>query len=234
MSYAAFYESFIQHPLLLWAAALVGLWVALSRRGLSSSVRWFCLALATVSVVDAWLTSNQVPGIGPLRGAAASFVPLAFVLIGDFRYFLFIESAQSDGRIAVSPKGLARACAWTLLVPLGAQFLVAALGAEQPRVLFFVYEALFVFLSVSVAALYLPRHSHALRWTKSVTLFVIGYYGLWAVADAIILGTGADTGFLLRVLPNALYYGGLVPVIAWTAPLSLDAPSRRRSREPSA
>ena len=49
-------------------------------------------------------------------------------------------------------------------------------------------------------------------------MFVIGYYGLWAAADAIILTTGADMGFLLRVLPNALYYGGFVPVVAWTAP----------------
>ena len=48
--------------------------------------------------------------------------------------------------------------------------------------------------------------------------FVIGYYALWASADAIILASGADVGFLLRVVPNALYYGGLVPVIAWTAP----------------
>ena len=233
MSYAAFYHSFIQHPLLLWAAALLGLWIALSRRGLSSSVRWFCLALASLSVLDAWLTSNQVLGIGPLRGAAASFVPLAFVLIGDFRYFLFVESARSDGRITVGRKGLARACAWTLLVPLSAQLVVTAVGSAEPRVLFFVYEVLFVLVSVSVAALYLPSHSDALRWTQSVTLFVLGYYGLWATADAILLGTGADAGFLLRVLPTALYYGGLGPVIALTAPLSLREPSRRHSHQPS-
>jgi hypothetical protein len=51
-----------------------------------------------------------------------------------------------------------------------------------------------------------------------VSLYVIGYYALWAGADAIILTSGADTGFLLRVLPNALYYGGFVPVVAWAAP----------------
>jgi hypothetical protein len=51
-----------------------------------------------------------------------------------------------------------------------------------------------------------------------VTRFVIAYYALWAAADALILTMGADAAFLLRVLPNVLYYGGLVPAIAWTAP----------------
>jgi len=216
--YAEFYDSFIQHPLLLWAAALLGLLIALSRRGLSRSVRWFCVALAILSLLDAWLTTTHILGIGSLTGAAASLVPLAFVLIGDFRYFFFIESARSDGTLAASARGLARACAWTLVVPLGSQLVITALGSDDPRVLFLVYEMLFVFLSVGIAALYLPRHTDALRWTRRVTLFVIGYYGLWAAADAIILTAGADMGFLLRVLPNALYYGGFVPVIAWAAP----------------
>lgn len=218
MIYAEFYDSFIQHPLLLWAAALLGLLVALSRRGLSRSVRWFCIALTILSLLDAWLTTTRILGIGSLTGAVASLVPLAFVLVGDFRYFFLIESARSDGTLAASARGLARACAWTLVVPLGSQLVITALGSDDPRVLFLVYEILFVFLSVGIAALYLPRHTDAPRWTRRVTLFVIGYYGLWAAADAIILTTGADMGFLLRVLPNALYYGGFVPVVAWTAP----------------
>lgn len=218
MSYAAFYDSFIQHPLLLWAAALLGLAIALSRGGLSRSVRWFCVALTILSLFDAWLTTTEVPGIGPLSGAAASLVPLAFVLLGDFRYFVFIESARSDGTVAATFRGLLRACAWTVLVPVGSQLLVLALDSDEPRVLFLVYEALFVVLSFAISALYLPRHADALGWTRRVTRFVIGYYVLWAAADAIILATGADLGFLLRVVPNAFYYGGLVPVIAWAAP----------------
>lgn len=218
MSYAAFYDSFIQHPLLLWAAALLGLAIALSRSGLSRSVRWFCVALTILSLFDAWLTTTEVPGIGRLSGAAASLVPLAFVLLGDFRYFVFIESARSDGTVAATFRGLLRACAWTALVPVGSQLLVVALDSDEPRVLFLVYEALFVVVSFAISALYLPRHADALGWTRRVTRFVIGYYVVWAAADAIILATGADLGFLLRVVPNALYYGGLAPVIAWTAP----------------
>ncbi|MDH3652769.1 MAG: hypothetical protein OEN21_00735 [Myxococcales bacterium] len=220
MSYAEFYDSFLQHPLLLWAGAIFGLLLALSRPSLSATVRRYCVALATISLLDAWLTANDVPGIGPLTGAAASFVPLAFVLIGDFRFFLFIESAKPDGTVATSPGAWMRASAWTLLVPTGSQLIVFALGPNEPRVLFFVYEALFVLLSIGLARVYLPRRSGPLKWTQRVTRFVIAYYALWAVADAVILTTGEDVGFLLRVLPNVLYYGGLVPAIAWAAPIA--------------
>ena len=219
MSYAEFYDSFIQHPLLLWGAALLGLLIALSRPGLSRSTRWFCVALTALALCDAWLTTTHVPGIGPLTGAAASLVPLTFVLLGDFRYFFFIESAQPDGALAPNLRGIAKACAWTLVVPLASQLVIAAGGSDDARVLFFVYETLFVFLLLAVSAFYLPRGDGALPWTRRTTSFVIGYYALWAAADGIILATHNDLGFLLRTIPNGLYYGGLVPVIAWTAQL---------------
>lgn len=218
MRYAEFYESFVQHPLLLWGAALVGLVVALSRPGLSGTVRAYCVALAAISLFDAWLTSDQVVGIGTLSGASASVVPLTFVLVGDFRYFLFVESAKPNGTLCTSAESFARASAWTLLVPLASQLVVLAMGSNQPRILFLIYEMLFVMVSIGIGRVYLPRRSGALRWTRRVTRFVIAYYALWAAADALILTIGADAAFLLRVLPNVLYYGGLVPAIAWTAP----------------
>jgi hypothetical protein len=221
VSYPELYDSFLQHPLLLWAAAILGLWLALSRRDLSRSVRGFCIALTTISLADAWLTTTDVPGIGPLEGIAATLVPLGFVLLGDFRYFLFIEIARPDGTLVSSPAAVARACGWTLAVPLTSQLIVRALGSDDSRVLFLVYETLFVFLSLGIARLYLPRRRDVVRWTRRVTAFVIAYYALWASADAIILATGADLGFLLRALPNVLYYGGLVPAIAWAAPRTL-------------
>ena len=48
--------------------------------------------------------------------------------------------------------------------------------------------------------------------------FVLLYYGLWAAADVILLATRADLGFALRVVPNLLYYGGLIAAIGWFAP----------------
>jgi hypothetical protein len=44
------------------------------------------------------------------------------------------------------------------------------------------------------------------------------YYTLWGTADAVILATGSDVGFGLRVLPNLLYYGGFVAAVVWLAP----------------
>ncbi|MGB8329231.1 MAG: hypothetical protein WCE62_03820 [Polyangiales bacterium] len=219
MSYAEFYDSFVQHPLLLWIAALVGLLVALSRRGLARSVRWYCVVLAIVSALDAWLTSARVAGLGPLPGAAATFVPLAFVLIGDFRYFLFVESAQPNGSLAIRVGPWARACVWTFVVPIASQVLTMTFGSDDPRFLFLIYETLFVVLSIGIIGFYLPGRSDALRWTRLVTGFVMGTYALWALADATILTVEADMGFLIRVLPNVLYYGGLGPVLAWTAPV---------------
>lgn len=225
MTYAEFYDSFVQHPLLLWVAAILGLGLALARRGLSVSVRRFCVALTVVSLADAWLTTTHVPGIGLLSGSIATVVPLAFVLIGDFRYFLFIESARADGTLRFDMPSLARALAWTLVVPITSQVVTAMLGSSDPRMLFFIYETLFVLLAVGISSRYLARHGGNPKWARRVTAFVIGYYVLWAGADAIILTTGADVGFLLRVIPNILYYGGLVPWIAWTAPAAT-APRR--------
>ncbi|MFZ1865090.1 MAG: hypothetical protein WAU39_12765 [Polyangiales bacterium] len=218
MSFEQLYASPIQHPWLLWASALLGLLVALSKRGLSRQVRAFCVALTVLSLLDAWLTADSVLGVGPLEGVAASLVPLLFVLLGDFRYFFLIEAARADGTLAVGRTTVAIAAAWTSVVPIGSQLVVHAIGSEEPRVLFLVYETLFVMLSLGLYAAYLPRHARAVRWTRRVTLFVLIYYGSWAFADAVILHSSADAGFLVRMLPNVLYYGGFVPAVAWTAP----------------
>jgi hypothetical protein len=218
VSYADFYSSFLQHPLLLWLAAIVGLAIALSRPRVSRDVRRFAVAVSVLSILDAWLSANHVLGIGRLSGPIASLLPLAFVLIGDFRFFLFVELAQPEGTLLVTRTGLLKAVLWTLLVPAVAQLLTDLSGSENPRVLFLIYEALFVALLMGFFRYYLPTSTKAHRWVRRVTGFVLLYYGLWAAADAIILATRADTGFLLRVVPNVFYYGGLAPLIVWTAP----------------
>ena len=64
----------------------------------------------------------------------------------------------------------------------------------------------------------LRRHpnARALPWVRRVTRFVIFYYLLWATADVLILVAG-DVGYLLRVVPNVLYYSGLIAAIGWYA-----------------
>ena len=81
--------------------------------------------------------------------------------------------------------------------------------------MFLVYEIAFFLLTLAL----LKWHSRlkATPWLRKVSLFVLVYYGLWATADAIILTTESDLGFALRVVPNVLYYGGLIAMMGWAA-----------------
>jgi hypothetical protein len=214
--FAAFYASAWQHPIALWLAALAGAAVCLARRDLDPSVRRYGLALSALSLADAWLTSSHVFGIGALPASLASAVPLIFVLAGDFRYLLLWEVATPDGAIGIRPgplRRIARAAALTLVVPILAQL---ATAGREPRVLFFVYEV--AFCALTLALLRWHPDARALPWVRSVSHFVLLYYGLWASADAIVLATGSDLGYALRVIPNLLYYGGLIAAIALLAP----------------
>jgi hypothetical protein len=222
--FAGFYASFLQHPLLLWIGALAAIAFCRFRRGIRPEVRFFCTALGLLALCDAWLTSNDVVGIGTLPESLATVVPLAFVLLGDFRFFLFLSAATEDGRLVFGAKRVAAAVAWTVVVPISNQVVLALLptqsGRDSGRVMFLVYETLFVCLALALIRWH-PR-VRAQRWLWSVSWFVVLYYLLWASADAILLFAGLDVGFALRVLPNLLYYGGLIAFIAATAPRVAD------------
>jgi hypothetical protein len=211
--FEAFYQSAYQHPIGLWLAAGLAGAYALTRHGLSPCLRRYCRALVALSVADAWLTAQHVYGLGPLPAALADAVPLGFVLAGDYRYLLLLAAARPGGELTLDARSALSAAALTLVVPLLSQLVVSALPEAQSgaRVLFLVYELAFAAL---VLALMRWHPSRAVAWTRPVSRFVLLYYALWASADAVLLVTGADAGFALRVLPNLLYYGGLIAVIA--------------------
>ena len=211
--FEAFYASAWQHPIALWLAALAGAAVCLARRDLHASVRRYGLALTALSLADAWLTANHVFGIGALAAPLASGVPLFFVLAGDFRYLLLWEAATPDGAIAIRAAGLGRSALLTAIVPILAQLTSAE---RDPRVLFLVYELSFCALTAALVRWH--PNARALPWVRSVSRFVLLFYGLWAAADILLLATGTDLGYALRVIPNLLYYGGLVAAIARLAP----------------
>lgn len=213
--FEAFYASPLQHPLLLWAAAAAATAWAVTRPGLAPELRRYCLALGALSLADAWLSANHVYGFGRLEGAAARAVPLFFVLAGDFRYLLLLGAARADGSLALGPRPALAALGLTLAVPALSPLVVRALPAGEPRVLFLVYELSFFALTL-VLLRWHPGHRRA-PWLRAVSRLVLLYYGLWATADAVILAAGpavSDAGFLLRVAPNVLYYGGLIAGIA--------------------
>lgn len=211
--FEAFYAGPVQHPVLLWAAALIGGAWCWTRPGIDPSLRRYGLALALLSLADAWLTANHVYGIGSLEGRAASLVPLFFVLAGDFRFLLLLGIGTASGGLAWSVARVLAAAGLTAIVPLLSQGIVALLpeSSHGSRVLFLVYESAFFLLT----ALLLRVHPNlrAAPWLRGVGRFVLLYYGLWAAADGILILTGSDLGYLLRIVPNVLYYGGLIAVI---------------------
>jgi hypothetical protein len=216
--FEAFYDSAWQHPIALWIAAAAGAVVLLAERDLHASVRRYGLALVALSAIDAWLTANHVLGIGTLPASLAGIVPLFFVLAGDFRVLLLWDATTRDGMIAVTPRGLARTVGLTLIVPLFTQLVVTWLPSAhaRPRVSYLVYEL--SFCALALALLRWHPHARALPWARAVNRFALLYYALWAAADLLLLATGSDLGFALRVIPNLLYYGGVPAVIARAVP----------------
>ena len=90
------------------------------------------------------------------------------------------------------------------------------------RVMYLVYELTFICMAFTYGAIVLlPRLASVddkiARWLKWVLGFQLcGYVG-WALCDLIIL-SGYDVGHALRILPNAMYYAGFIPIVYFTVP----------------
>jgi hypothetical protein len=224
-----FYASFTQQPILLWVAALAGLVVVVLRTRVPRSVRVFCLAFGLLPFFDAWLTADDVAGFGALGPLASAVVPTFFVIVGDTRALLVFECATDDGEIPLSRAGVLRAALWSLVVPVASALLRAALPDVPWRM-----RVVFLFYEVAFAALVTARFrlgagkERAPGWTRPVVRYVLVYYVLWALADVMILA-GLDAGYLVRVVPNVLYYGGLLAMVSLAAP----APKRSLASSPS-
>jgi hypothetical protein len=168
--------------------------------------------------VRAWAVVFAVETIvDPLAIVAAGVSMLPFVLLGDFRVFLLLLGVLEPARPL--PGTIARAAAWTLLVPAASLILYrlaqAAAGPLPEQVLWLFYECAFVLLALWWGVRLVPaRRPRAEGFLRAVLTYVAVYYGLWAVADVLIL-SGWDGGWAVRVIPNQLYYAFWVPVV-WT------------------
>jgi hypothetical protein len=220
--FEAFYQSAWQHPGLLFAACALGALVVFQQRArVDMTVRHYAIALVVLAVLDAWLTSNDIPLVGALPGVLATAIPVAFVILGDLRYLLLAEVMTDSGELRFPAAAFARAIAWSLLVPVLAQLVVRfVLYSTEGRVLFLTYETLFFALILARLPYTRARlgDGAAFRWHRKLDALALGWYGTWILADVLILGFDLDVGYLARVVPNVLYYGALPAVLVRAAP----------------
>jgi hypothetical protein len=208
------YASTWHHPVLFWAVGAPLLVYFLRKwSGQPGTPQWDFLRLFAVVfqieiLADAWLTSpwSLLP--------ASSAVSVTFVILGDLRFFVLLERFSFPDRIH---RWTASALVLSFIVPLAS---IPAQSFWSGRVLFLIYELAFLVLAAVIRFLVLPRRaidSSIRSWLVRLTNFEMIQYATWAFADVIIL-LGADVGFLVRLIPNTMYYAAFVPFACFSAP----------------
>ncbi len=210
------YHSVYHHPLVTWAAGAVVLAVLLASRVPRRGFLGVALLVFELEIMlDAWLTG----GLKPFADDAtiATVTALTFVVLGDLRYFVLLERyGREDG---VRPtRWLLYPLVYALVVPL-ASSVARWLWPGNFRALFLTYELMFAALALGIRFAVLPRREARCsaprqRFLVRLTHFEIAQYLLWASADVVIL-LGVDAGYLLRLIPNLMYYVAFVPFAWW-------------------
>ena len=156
------------------------------------------------TMLDAVATGPLAEAIGP--GAVRTALGLVFVLLGDFRIWWLVFGLAGRSR-ALRPALFATAAvpasAW-----LAAKVLAAVFGPLPDQALWLLHESVFCALATAISR----RQTD--RFARAVLAYAAVYYALWAAADVLILA-GVDAGWLLRCIPNQLYYGFSVPFVWW-------------------
>jgi hypothetical protein len=225
-SWRAFYQSELQGvwallpvPVLLIAHLLAS---PRARRLAEASpegrfVHAWSLLFAAETLLDPLVGGKLVPMLGA-PGWLATAALLVFVLLGDFRvYWLVFALALRDAR-----RGAWLAAAATPAVPLLAfagDRLAGAFAADASGLrIWLLHELLFTGVALWLRGGFLPRRVNdpgRLRFLRAVCAYVILYYALWAACDALWMAARLDLAWLLRVLPNQLYYAFFVPFVWW-------------------
>ena len=158
-----------------------------------------------------------------MHETTASLVMFGFVWLGDFRVLVLVFTLGRPGG-AAGAIPLRRAAAWTCGVPILAGACYGALAWRIPdlpgQTLWMLYELGFLALVLFVRQRMLgaeggisPERAHAAGMLRAATLYVAIYYGLWLLADLLIVVGGFDWGWGIRIVPNQLYYAFWVPFV---------------------
>jgi hypothetical protein len=225
-TFEAFYKSDLQGVYaLLVVPAMFLAYLALGARSApsrgvvpdaASFVRAWAIVFSLETMLDPIATGPLPRWLGIADSWMATAILVCFVLLGDFRVLLLVvRLARSTGSLAAAA---GTAAAWTLVVPVGALTVNAALAAVIPDLpgqsIWLVYELGFAGLAIYFRFFWVPRYVEpgARRaYLGDVIEYALGYYLLWAAADVLILIAGLDAGWGLRVIPNQLYYSFTVP-----------------------
>jgi hypothetical protein len=221
----AIYDAPWHHPGIAWIAAVfAALAFARKQRFL---LGWFCVFLL-VTVADAFFTG----ALSPVPAKHAWIAGVVFVILGDLRFFLLAERysrGRLDRRAAITAVGL------SLIVPVITEVvrrLVPLVGAT-PRLTYLLYEVLFLLLALAARFVVYPSRLLGVvpgpvrQWVLSIATFEIVQYGLWIVADLLLLA-GVEWALVFRIVPNTLYYAVFLPFVVLRAPAGAwgELPSR--------
>lgn len=210
----AIYNSPLHHPLASWlATAALGVWLWRRGQTLAPALRWFLALFCAEIALDALWTGgwSPVPADHPLSQPVA----ILFVILGDYRFFALGELQRHPGA-----RGWLQGLAWTMVVPVlhGLCIRTWPTVFADLRVVFLAYE---VAQAAVVALWWQQRGQHLVgpqrQWLAAVTVFEVTQYILWASADVVIL-SGAEAGYGLRLVPNLMYYAGFLACVAYFAP----------------
>jgi hypothetical protein len=217
------YQSAWQHPGIAVAGFALVL-AASARRGAvlagRPDRRLLLVVLEAAILVDAFFTGALSPL--PSSSAAAERVGALFAVLGDARFFYLVLR-----QTAVAARRRVPAIALSLVAALAVPAIAFAARSAapdlflQPNRLYLLYEAMFAALAAALLAVVARGRpavpSPVRRWLAALCAFELVQYGLWVVADGVIVA-GADAGYGLRVIPNALYYAAFVPFAVLSAP----------------
>ncbi|HEY8517262.1 MAG TPA: hypothetical protein VIS07_17265 [Candidatus Binatia bacterium] len=247
-----FYKSDVQAVYLLWVVPLAFLvYLFLTQQGWRASpaardqdavfVRAYAWLFTFETLLDSFATTPLVRWLGVADGPVGTVVMIAFVLLGDFRV-LFLLQRLARPRLGMQ-QVIAESALWTLPVPLVAvviDWLLRTVAGPLPaQTIWLVYEIAFVVFALFIRQVLLPdwlegARGPRLAYLQTVTTYVAAYYSLWAISDVIVLILGLDVGWLLRVVPNQLYYAFYVPFVYfwffWSSDQAATSTSTQASR----
>jgi mono/diheme cytochrome c family protein len=177
--------------------------------------------------LDAWING----ALSPIPPGSRTVFEITFIVLGDWRFFLFFERYSMGG---LNAERWFRALLTACITPLLALGLLVATPELNMRVLFLFFECVMFTIVLIFKFVILPRRRVADAGNQSfvaaLTRFELLQYALWIVADILLL-SGQSWAMVIRLTANIFYYSLFIPFVWWRAP---DSPDRRHAVLPVA